>query len=91
MEFCKQNTLVVANTLFHQNKRRLYTRTSPDGQYGNQMDSILGSQRWRSSIESAKTRPGADCGSDHELLIAKFRPTLKKIGKTSRPFRQDLK
>ena len=91
MEFCKQNTLVIANTLFHQNKRRLYTRTSPDGQYGNQMDSILGSQRWRSSIESAKTRPGADCGSDHELLIAKFRPTLKKIGKTSRPFRQDLK
>ena len=90
MEFCKQNTLVIANTLFHQNKRRLYTRTSPDGQYGNQMDSILGSQRWRSSIESAKTRPGADCGSDHELLIAKFRLKLKKLGKTTRPFRYDL-
>ena len=46
--------------------------------------------RWRSSIQSAKTRPGADCGSDHELLIAKFRLTLKKVGKTTRPFRYDL-
>ena len=49
------------------------------------VDYILCSQRWRSSIESAKTRPGADCGSDHELLIAKFRLKLKKVGKTTRP------
>ena len=42
------------------------------------------------SIQSAKTRPGADCGSDHELLITKFRLKLKKIGKTARPFRYDL-
>ena len=47
-------------------------------------------QRWRSSIQSAKTRPGADCGSDHELLIAKFRLKLKKVGKTTGPFRYDL-
>ena len=46
--------------------------------------------RWRSSIQSAKTRPGADCGSDHELLIAKFRLKLKKVEKTIRPFRYDL-
>ena len=48
--------------------------------------------RWRNSIQSAKkkNRPGADCGSDHELLIAKFRLKLKKIGKTTRPFRYDL-
>ena len=45
------------------------------------MDYILCSQRWRSSIQSAKTRLGADCGSDHELLIAKFRLKLKKVGK----------
>ena len=46
---------------------------------------------WRTSIQSAKTRPGADCGSDHELLIAKFRLKLKKLlGKTTRPFRYDL-
>ena len=54
------------------------------------MDYILCSQRWRSSILSAKTRPGADCISDHELLITKFRLTLKKVGKTTRPFRYDL-
>ena len=48
------------------------------------------SQRWRSSIQSAKTRPGADCGSDHELLIAKFTLKSKKVGKTSTPFRYDL-
>ena len=47
-------------------------------------------QRWRSSIQSAKTRPGANCGSDHELLIAKFRLKLKKEGKTTRLFRYDL-
>ena len=58
--------------------------------YAHQIDYILCSQRWRSSIQSAKTRPGADCGSDHELLIAKFRLKLKKVGKTTRPFRYDL-
>ena len=51
---------------------------------------ILCSQRWRSPSQSAKTRLGADCGSDHELLIAKFRLKLKKVGKTTRPFRYDL-
>ena len=51
---------------------------------------VLCSQRWRSSTQSAKTRPGADCGSDHELLIVKFRRKLKKVGKTTRPFRYDL-
>ena len=51
---------------------------------------ILCGQRWRSSIQSAKTRPGADCGSDHELLIAKFRMKLKKVEKTTKPFRYDL-
>ena len=86
-EFCQENALVIANTLFQQHKRQLYTWTSPDGQYRNQIDYILCSQRWRNSIESAKTRKGVDCGSDHEVLIAKFRVKLKKIGKTTRPFR----
>ena len=54
----------------------------------NQIDYILCSQRWRSSIQS--TRLGADCGSDHELLIAKFRHKLKKVGETTRSFRYDL-
>ena len=86
----QENALVIANTLFQQHKRRLYTWTSPDGQHRNQIDYILCSQRWRSSIKSAKTRPGADCGSDHEFLIAKFRLKLKKVGKITRPFRYDL-
>ena len=56
----------------------------------NQIDYIICSQRWRSSIQSGETRAGAVCGSDHELLIAKFRLKLKKVGKTTRPFRYDL-
>ena len=90
IEFGQKNALVIANTLFQQHKRRLYTWASPDGQYRNQIDYILCSQRWRSSIQSAKTRPGADGGLDHELLTAKIRLKLKKVGKTTRPFRYDL-
>ena len=90
IEFCQENAVVTANTLIQQHKRRLYTWTSPDGQHRNQIDYILCSQRWRSSIQSTKTRPGADCGTDHELLIAKFGLKLKKVGKTTRPFRYDL-
>ena len=89
-EFCQENALVIANTLLQQHKRRLYTWTSPEGQHRNQIDYILCSQRWRSSLQSAKTRPGADFGSDHELLIPKLRLKLKKVGKTIRPFRNTL-
>ena len=71
-------------------KEMCIVNVSPDDQYQNQIDYILCSQRWRSSIQSAKTSPGADCGSDHELLIAKFRLKLKKVGETTRPFRYDL-
>ena len=85
MEFCQENALVIAKTLFQQHKRRLYTWTSPDGQHQNQIDYIPCSQRWRSYIQSAKTRQGVDCGLDHELLIAKFRLTLMKVGKINRP------
>ena len=56
----------------------------------NQTDYTICSQRWRSSIQSTKTRLGADCGSDHKLLIAKFRLKLKKVGKTIRPFKYNL-
>ena len=61
IEFCQENALVIANTLCQQHKRRLYTWTSPDGQHQNQIDYILCSQRWRSSIQLAKKRPAADC------------------------------
>ena len=85
-----ENTLDIENTLFQQHKRRLYKWTSPHGQHWNQTDYILCSQRWKSSIQSAKTRLGVDCGSDHELLIAKFRLKLKKVGITTTPFRYNL-
>ena len=64
--------------------------TSPDGQYRNQIDYILCSQRWRKTILSAKTILGADCGSDHELLTVKFRLISKKVGEATRLFRYDL-
>ena len=83
IDFCQEHVLVIANTPFQQHKRRLYTWTSPDGQYWNQIDYVLCSQRWRSSIQSAKIRPGTDCGSDHKILISKFRLKLKKVGKTT--------
>ena len=57
IEFCQENALVIANTLFQQHKRSLYTWTSPDGQHRNQIDHILCSQRWRNSMQSTKTRP----------------------------------
>ena len=67
-EFCQENTLV-ANILFLQHKRGLYTWISPDGQYQNQIDYVNYSQRCRSTIQSEKTRPSAGSGSDHELQI----------------------
>ena len=89
IEFWQENALVIANTSSN-NTREDYTQISLDGRHWNQIDYIPCSQRWRSSIQSAKTRPGADCCSDHEFLIAKFRLKLKKVEKTTRPFRYDL-
>ena len=69
IEFCQENALVMANTLFQQHKRILYTWISPDGQHQNQTGYILCSKRRRSSIQSTKTRPGSDCGSDLNSLL----------------------
>ena len=68
-EFCQENTLVIANTLCPQHKRRLYTWTSPDGQHRNQTDYILCSQRWRNAIQSAKRQ-------DWELTVAQIMNSL---------------
>ena len=80
-EFGQENALVIANILCQQPKRQLYTWTSPNGQNRSKIDYIPCSRRWKSCIQSAKTRPGANCGSDHQLLMAKFRLKLKKTGK----------
>ena len=82
--------MVIVNILFQQNNNQLFTWTPTDGQNGNQIDYILCSRRWRNSIQSAKTRLEADCGSDHELLIPKFRLKWKKVGKTTKPVRWEL-
>ena len=89
-EFSQENALVIANTIFQQHKRPLYIWTSPDGQYWNQIDYILCRQRWRSSIQSAKTKQVADWGSHHEHLSAKFWLKLKKVGKITRPLSYDI-
>ena len=68
IEFCQENALVIANTLFQQHKRRLYTWTSLHGQHQNQIDYILCIQRWRSSIQSTK--------QDQELTVAQIMNSL---------------
>ena len=87
-EFCQENALVIANNLPKTQEKTLHVDvirwSTPKSDY------ILCSQKWRSSIQSAKTRPGADYGSDHEFFIAKTRLKLKKVGRTTRPFRYDL-
>ena len=80
-ELCQENAMAIANTCFQQHKKQLYTWTR--WSIPKSIDYILCKQRWRSSIESTKIRPEADCGLDHELLIDKFRPKLKKVGKTT--------
>ena len=94
IQFCQENSLVTANTLFQQHKRRLYTWTSPwsipNSDWLYSLQPKMEKQNKTSKTKSAKTRPGADCGSDHELIIAKFRPKLKKVGKTTRPLRYDV-
>ena len=88
----QENALVIANTLFQQHKRRLYAWTSPDGQHRKQIDYILCSQRWRSSIFGRSQQK-----QDWELTVAQIMNSLlpnsdllKKAGKTTRPFRYDL-
>ena len=81
IEFCQLNTLVIANTLFQQHKRKLYTWTSPDGQHQNQIDYIICSQKWRSSIQSAKIRTGADYGQIMNFLLPNSDWNWRKWGK----------
>ena len=88
IEFFQEKALDIANTHFQQHKRRLYTWTSPDGQHQNQIDYILCSQRWRSSIQSTKTRLGVTVAQIMNSLLSNS--DLKKVGKTTRAFRYDL-
>ena len=81
--------MVIANTIFQQHKRRLYTWTSPDGQYKIRLI-IFFAAKDREVLYSQQKQPGADYGSDNELLIAKFRLKLKKVQTAIRTSRYDL-
>ena len=88
IEFCQENALVIANTLSN-NTRRLYTWTSPDGQTGIRLITFFAAKDGE-ALYSQQKQDQELTGSDHELLIDKFRLKLKKVGKTTRPFRYDL-
>ena len=77
IEFCEFNDLCIGNSQFVQHPRRLFTWTSPNGMIKNQIDFILIENRWKSSMKKCKTYPGADCGSDHQLLFAEIKVKLK--------------
>ena len=89
VDFCSQNNVLITNTCYTQPPRRLYTWTSPDGRTRNQIDYILISKRWRNSCLLTKTLPGAECGSDHQLLTAKLRLKLKRTQHHSTTIRYD--
>ena len=91
VDFCNDNELTVTNTLFQQHPRRLYTWISPDGKTRNQIDYILIRRRWRSSVKVTRTYPGADCGSDHQLLVAEIRIKLKSMKRKAPPRRYDVR
>ena len=89
LKFCSSNNLTIANTLFQKHPRHLYTWISPDNRTRNQIDYITLSQKWKSNIKNVRTRPGADCNSDHQLLWAEIRFQLKKMEHPLPPIRLD--
>ena len=89
VEFCRANNLAIMNTMFKHHPRYLYTWTSPDRETSNQIDCIMFNQKWRSCVKNVRSRPGADCNSDHQLLAADFQIRLKKIERPPPPLRLD--
>lgn len=78
IQFAIDNNLTIMNTIFKHHIRRLYTWTSPNGQHKNQIDYFLIDKRWRTSFRNTKTKPGAECGSDHRLLWASLKVKFNK-------------
>ena len=89
-ESCMTNGLVIGNTLFQHHPRRLWTWASPDGIPRNQIDFTMIKKRWRSSLQNVKTRPSANCGSDHQLLTARMKLKLKVRKGNATPARYDV-
>ena len=90
IEFCQDNGYTILNTLFKQHPRRLYTWTSPGNKIRNHIDYILVKRRWKSSFKAVKTLPGADCGSDHQLLVAVMKFRVRRVKRQRKPARYDV-
>ena len=91
VDFSQEHELSIMNTHFQHHLRRLHTWTTPEGLHRNQIDFVLTPRRWFSSATNVKTYPGADCESDHELLLAKLKVKLKRLKKEPPLLRYDLK
>ena len=95
VQFCKDNELIIKNTWYQLPARRIYTWKAPrdDGENitRNQIDYIIINQRFRNAIVSAKTYPGADIESDHNLVLADMKLKLKKIKTTTKSTRINLR
>ena len=89
-EFCISNDLTIGNTLFPHHPRRLYTWRSPGERTRNQIDYIMVKRRWKTSLLNVKTRPDADCGSDHQLLLATTKIKLQTTTKRENATRYDI-
>ena len=90
IEFCQENTLVITNTLFQQHKRRPYRRTSPDGQHRNQIDYILCSQNGEALYSQQKQDQELTVSQIMNSLLPNSDLNLKKVGKTTQPFKYDV-
>jgi len=77
-DFCLEHEMAVANTTLKQHPRRMYTRTSLDGNTRNQIDCISIAQRWKTSLMNCRMYPGADCDTDHQLLVVTGKIRLAK-------------
>ena len=91
MEFVGDHGMCIMNTFFQHHARRLYTWTSPDGSTKNQIDYVIVPQRWKTSVLNVKTRPGADCGSDHVLLECTISVKIKALKKKKTNVKYDVK
>jgi len=88
IDFCKSNKMVVTNTWFEQEKRRRYTWRNPGGKSRSQIDYILVRQRYRNSVKSSQSYPGADADSDHNLVAMRVELKLKKLKRGGRKQRK---
>ena len=90
-EWARQNDFIIGNTWFSVPRRRRWTWETPGMTARNQIDFILVKERFRNSLKSAKSYPGADCGSDHKPVIAKVQLKFRKLQKKNRKKKLDLK